>query len=201
MNVTLELIKQLRAETQAGIQDCRKALEHTNLNYEKALAHLHEQGIASAGRNDRPAMDGILEVYAHGNGRIGVMVEINTETDFAARSAVFKTFAHEIALQIIAAAPGFIRDDDIPAEVIQAESEKKADLVRADGKPEALIPRIVAGYLDKFKDEHVLMRQAYIRDDKITIAQFLSQTSASVGENIVIRRFVRWELDRGQAAD
>jgi elongation factor Ts len=201
MTATLELIKKLRAETRAGIQGCRKALEHTDLDYEKALAYLREQEIAPVGRDNRPSADGVLEVYAHGNGRIGVMVEINTETDFVGRSAIFKSFAHEIALQIAAATPAYISEAEIPAEVILAESEQKAATVRAEGKAETIIPRIVAGYLEKFKDEQVLLRQAYIRDDKITVAQFLSQTSASVGEKIVIRRFVRWELDGDLAVD
>ena len=195
MTATLELIKKLRAETRAGIQDCRKALEHTNLDYEKALATLREQELAPVGRDNRPAVDGVVEVYAHGNGRIGVMVEINSETDFVSRSSIFKSFAHEIALQIVAATPAYISEAEVPAEVIRAESEKKAAMLRAEGKPEAIIPKIVAGYLEKFKDEHVLLRQASIRDDRLTVAQLLSQTSASVGEKIIIRRFVRWELD------
>lgn len=195
MNTMIELIKKLRAESQAGVQDCRKALEQTNSNYEQALAFLREQELAAAaGRADREASDGVLEVYAHGNGRVSVMVEINTETDFASRSATFKAFAHEIALQIIAAAPRYVCDEQVPPDVLQAEGEKKASVSRAEGKPEAIIPRIVAGYLNKFRDEQVLLRQVYIRDEKMTVAQLLRQASASVGENIVIRRFVRWEL-------
>ena len=200
METLIELIKKLREESRAGVQDCRKALEHTDLNYEKALEYLREKVVVlAAGRSERLAADGVLEVYSHGNGRVGVMVEINTETDFAGRSATFKAFAHEIALQIIASAPRYVRDEDIPAEVIQAESEKKASTARNLGKPEALIPRIVEGALNKFKDENVLLRQVYIRDDRLSIAQLLSQTIASVGENIIIRRFVRWELGDGLA--
>jgi elongation factor Ts len=195
MGTPIELIKRLREESHAGVQDCRKAMEQTNSNYEKALEYLREKELVSmAKRADQAATNGMLEVYSHGNGRIGVMVEINTETDFAGRSAIFKSFAHEIALQIVAAAPDYICEDDIPAEVMRAEYEEKASQVRNAGKPESIIPKIVEGYLGKFKDEHVLLRQRYIRDDKITIAQLLRQTMASVGENIVIRRFVRWEL-------
>jgi elongation factor Ts len=201
MGITIEMIKQLRAETGAGVQDCRKALEQANANYAKAMEDLREKALVMAAkRADRPASQGRLELYSHGNGRIGVMVEINTETDFAGRSGTFASFAHEIALQVAAAAPSYVRDEDIPAEVIAEETQKVTERARGEGKPEAIIPRIVEGFLKKYKDEHVLLRQVYIRDDKVTVAQLLSQAAASVGENIVIRRFVRWELDDGEAA-
>jgi elongation factor Ts len=127
---------------------------------------------------------------------------VNTETDFACRTGAFRSLVHELALQIAAAAPGYIREEEIPAEVIAEVSEKAAARARAEGKGEAIIPRIVAGYLKKYQDEHVLLRQAYIRDDQITIEQLVNQAIATIGENILIRRFIRWELgDSAVAAD
>lgn len=195
MATTVELIKQLREETKAGVLDCRLALEQANGSYTEALAILREQAAAEAARRaERQASQGRIELYTHGDGRIGVMVEINTETDFAARSDVTRKLAHEIALQIAAASPRFVRDEDIPEAVIAEETEKVTNRAREEGKPEAIIPRIVDGSLKKFKQTQVLLRQAYIRDEQRTVADLLSQATASVGENIVIRRFERWEI-------
>jgi elongation factor Ts len=196
MGLTIEAIKQLREETSAGVMDCRQALEQANGDVERALAVLREKGLEKAAkRADQPASQGVIETYSHGSGRIGVLVEVNTETDFAARSAALRLFAHEIALQIAAAAPRYVRDEDIPAEMLEKESQEAAERARQAGKPQAILERIVEGQLRKFRDENVLLRQVYIRDEKITIAQLLGQAIARVGENIVIRRFVRWELE------
>lgn len=195
MATTIELIKQLREETKAGVLDCRMALEQANGSFTEALSLLREQAAAEAARRaDREASQGRIELYSHGDGRIGVMVEINTETDFAARSEITRRLAHEIALQIAAASPRFVKDQDIPADVIVEETQKASDRAYSEGKPEAIIPRIVEGYLKKFKDTHVLLRQTYIRDDQLTVAELLSQAAASIGENIIIRRFERWEM-------
>ncbi len=199
MAVSIELIKQLRQTTGNGVQDCRKALEQAQENYEKALEILRQQGEEQAvKRMDRPASQGTLELYSHGNGRVGVMVEVNCETEFAARSKAFQDFAHEIALQVAAAEPLYVRDEDIPAEALEEEAQKAAGRARADGKPETIIPKIVDGTLNKYKDKNVLLRQAYIRDDKISVEQLLHQAVASVRENIIIRRFMRWELTPGE---
>ena len=198
MAISIELIKQLRTATGVGVQDCRKALEQANADYGKALGMLREQGLEKAAqRAEKPANQGIIELYSHGNGRVGVMVEVRTETDFAARSTDLRRFAHEIALQIAAAAPRYVRDEDIPTEVIEHEALRAAGRAREEGKADAIIPRIVNGYLKKYKDKTVLLRQPYIRDDKLTVEQLLGQASASVGENIIIRRFTRWELGDG----
>ncbi len=198
MAISIELIKQLREETGAGIQDCRKALEQANLEYGKALGILREQGMEKAAlRVDRPTPQGIIEIYSHGGGQVGVMVEVNSETDFAARSPAFRAFVHEIALQVAAASPLYVRDEDIPAEALEMEAQKAANRARQEGKAEAIVPRIVEGYLKKYKEQTVLLRQPYIRDDKITVEQLLIQTASTVRENIVIRRFVRWELGDG----
>jgi elongation factor Ts len=198
MVLTIEAIKQLRQESSAGVMDCRRALEQANGDVERALNLLREKGLEKAAkRADQPATQGVIETYAHAGGRIGVMVEINCETDFAARSAALRVFAHEVALQIAAAAPRFVRDEDIPAEISEKEAQEAAERARQAGKPEAILARMVEGQLKKFRDENVLLRQVYIRDESITITQLLSQVVARVGENIVIRRFVRWELEPG----
>ncbi len=195
MAITTEMIKQLREATGAGILDCRKALEQADGNYEKAVDFLREKGLAiAAKRADRAASEGVVELYSHGNGRVGVMVEVNCETDFVARSESFRKFAHELALQIAAAAPLYIREEDIPADVLEREGQIGAARAREEGKPEAIIPRIVEGYLNKFKDETVLMRQAYIRDESKKIQELYNENLVALGENIVVRRFQRWQL-------
>jgi elongation factor Ts len=195
MAITTEQIKELREATGAGILDCRKALEQANGDFEKAVDALREKGLAKAAkRADKEASEGVIEMYSHGNGRVGVMVEINCETDFVGRSEEFRRFAHEVALQIAAAAPAYIREEDIPAEALEREREVAAGLAREEGKPEAVVPRIVDGRIEKFKDETVLLRQAYIRDESITIEKMLQELVVKTGENLVIRRFERWEL-------
>ena len=201
MTIIIEQVKALREETGAGVLDCRKALEAADGDFNKAVEILREKGLAKAARRaDREALEGTLELYTHGNGRVGVMVEVNCETDFVARSETFRTFAHEIALQIAAAAPRYIRSEDIPEEVLEQERQKARSYALGEGKPEAVIDRIVAGRLEKFMDEVCLMRQPYIRDDSIVVEKLLYQNIASLGENIVIRRFVRWEVGDSTAA-
>jgi elongation factor Ts len=195
MAITTEQIKALREETGAGILDCRKALEQSGGDFNRALEFLREKGLATATkRAEREALEGMVELYSHGNGRVGVMVEVNCETDFVARSEAFRTFAHELALQIAAGAPRYLRAEDIPAEVLEPEREMARGRARAEGKKEEVIERIVEGRLEKFMDEVCLLRQPYIRDDSITVEKLLLQNVAAIGENIVIRRFVRWEL-------
>ena len=197
MAVTTEQIKSLRELTGAGIMDCRKALEQSNGDVDKAVEFLREKGMATAAkRADRSASEGMLELYSHGNGRVGVMVEVNCETDFVARSVAFRTFAHEVALQIAAGAPRYIREEDIPAEELEQERQKARRLALDEGKPENIVERIVEGQLEKFKDETVLLRQPYIRDEDLTINKLLLQNIASIGESIIIRRFTRWELGK-----
>ena len=195
MEITTKMIKDLREATKAGVLDCRKALEASNGDYQKAVDFLREKGLATAAkRADRQASNGMVELYSHGNGRVGVMVEVNCETDFVARSEQFIKFAHEVALQVAAAAPKYIKEEDIPVDVLEHETEIAKGRAREEGKPEAMLEKIAQGRLEKFKDEVVLLRQAYIRDDKVTIEKLLLEQVASIGENIVIRRFVRWEL-------
>jgi elongation factor Ts len=199
MQITTDMIKQLRESTGAGVLDCRKALEQSGGDMEKAMVFLREKGLAMAAkRADRQASEGVVELYSHGNGRVGVMVEVNCETDFVGRAEAFRTFAHEIALQIAASSPLYIREEDIPPEVLEEKSRIAAEQARSEGKPDHIIPRIVEGVIKKFKEETVLLQQPYIRDESITVQQLLNQTIASLGENIVIRRFARFALGESQ---
>jgi elongation factor Ts len=195
MEITTDMIKELREATGAGILDCRKALTDANGDFDKAVDFLREKGMATAAkRADRTASQGVVELYSHGEGRVGVMVEVNCETDFVARSEGFRKLAHEIALQIAASAPHYVREDEIPAPVLEHEAEIARARAKEEGKPDAVMEKIVAGRLEKFKDEVVLLRQSYIRDEELTIEKLVLQTIGTTGENIIIRRFQRWEL-------
>jgi elongation factor Ts len=195
MEITTDMVKELRAATGAGVLDCRKALQESNGDFEKAVDFLREKGMATAAkRADREASNGIVELYSHGGGRVGVMVEVNCETDFVARSEQFRTMAHEIALQIAASAPKYIKAEQIPASELEHEAGIARARAKEEGKPDAIAEKIVEGRLEKFKDEVALLRQPYIRDESITVEKLLLQTIAATGENLIIRRFQRWEL-------
>lgn len=195
MAIGIEQIKQLREETGAGVLDCRKALETYNGDFEKAIEYLREKGLAKAAkRADREVYEGMVELYSHGNGRVGVMVEVNCETDFVARSESFRKFAHEVALQVAAGAPLYVRVEDIPADVVEQEREQARNVALAEGKPENVVEKIVAGKMEKFYNDHCLLRQNYVRDESITLEDLRNQHIAAIGENIVIRRFARWEV-------
>lgn len=195
MAITTEMIKTLRESTGAGILDCRKALEQSNGDMNAALDFLREKGLATATkRSARAASEGVVELYSHGNGRVGVMVELNSESDFVGRSEVFRTLAHELALQIAATSPEFIAEADIPASVIERETKIATTKAKEEGKPDAILPKIVEGAIKKFKDEFVLLNQKYIRDESITVQELINQKIAALGENIIVRRFARWAL-------
>jgi len=195
MEITTEMIKELREATKAGVLDCRKALTESNGDFQKAVDFLREKGLATAAkRADRVASNGVVELYSHGNGRVGVMVEVNCETDFVARSDGFRKFAHELALQIAAAAPKYIKAEQIPATELAHEIEIAKARAREEGKPENMLERIAEGRIEKFKDEVCLLRQNYIRDEQTKVEKLLLDQIAAIGENIVIRRFARWEL-------
>jgi elongation factor Ts len=195
MEITTDMIKELRSATGAGILDCRKALTEANGDFGKAVDWLREKGMATAAkRADRDASQGVVELYSHGGGRVGVMVEVNCETDFVARSDKFRELAHEIALQIAASAPRYLKAEEIPADVMEHEAEIARARAKEEGKPDNVVERIVQGRLEKFKDEVVLSRQAYIRDESITVEKLILQAVAAIGENVIVRRFQRWEL-------
>lgn len=201
MAITAEQVKELRAATGVGILDCRKALEQADGDFEKAFDYLREKGLATAAkRATREASEGFLELYSHGNGRVGVMVEVNCETDFVARSEAFRAFAHEIALQIAAGAPRYIRADQIPEAELEHEREIARRRALEEGKPENVVDRVVEGRLEKYKEEICLLQQPYIRDETVTVEKLLLQNVAALGENIVIRRFVRWEVGESTTA-
>ena len=195
MEITTQMIKELRAATSAPMLDCRKALQEANGDYQKAVDWLREKGMATAAkRSDRQASNGIVEMYSHGGGRVGVMVEVNCETDFVARAEQFRNLAHEIALQIAASSPKYVNADEIPA----AELEHEAGIARAraveEGKPENVMAKIVEGRVEKYKDEVCLLRQTYIRDETLTVEKLILQNIAAIGESVIVRRFQRWEL-------
>jgi len=200
MTITTEQIKTLREQTGVGILDCRKALEDANGDFDIALENLRAKGLATAAkRADREASEGVVELYSHGEGRVGVMVEVNCETDFVARSKEFRSFAHEIALQIAAAAPIYVRADDVPEEVLELRRGIVREQALEEGKPENIVDRIVEGRMDKYIQEISLLNQEYIRDDNLTIEQLLLDKIAAIGENVIIRRFERWELGESAA--
>ena len=195
MGVPTEQVKELRARTGAGVLDSRKALEEAGGDMEAAARVLREKGLAKAARRgDRQASDGIIDIYSHGEGRLGVMVEVNTETDFVARTPEFRQFAHEMSLQVAANSPRWISQDDVPAEVLEAEREIARKEALNEGKPEDVIDRIVAGKLEKFLDQSCLLRQPYVRDEDRKVADLIQELIVATGENISIRRFERWEL-------
>ncbi|NIS80471.1 MAG: translation elongation factor Ts [Anaerolineales bacterium] len=195
MTISTELVKELRDKTGAGVLACREALEETEGDVEKAVRLLRERGIAAAEkRADRETRNGVLDLYNHGDGRVGVMVEVNCETDFVARTEDFHNFAHEIALQIAANTPRWVQADDVPDEVLEEERAEARIWAENEGKPENVIGRIIDGRIEKFLDENCLLRQSYIRDDTKTVEGLLKEMIASTGENITIRRFERWTV-------
>ena len=202
MAITTAQIKELRDATGVGILDCRTALEVSDGNMDKALDYLREHGLAKAAkRAGRAASEGVIEQYSHGDGRVGVMVELNCETDFVGRSESFRHLAHEIALQIAAAAPLYIREEDIPQDVLDREVAVATAKARTEGKPEQIIPRIVEGFLKSYKEDNVLLNQAYIRDESKKIQDLIAENIASCGENVVVRRFARWGLGEASSSE
>lgn len=195
MEITTQMIKELRAATSAPMLDCRKALQEANGDYQKAVDWLREKGMATAAkRAGRDASNGIVEMYSHGGGRVGVMVEVNCETDFVARAEQFRNLAHEIALQIAASSPKYITADEIPAEELEHEAQIARARAVDEGKPENVMTKIVEGRVEKYKDEVCLLRQTYIRDESLTIEKLILQNIAAIGESVIVRRFQRWEL-------
>jgi elongation factor Ts len=195
MEITTEMIKELREATGCGILDCRAALRDANGNFDKATDILREKGLAKASkRASREASEGIIETYSHGEGRMAVMVEVNCETDFVGRSPEFLNLAHELALQIAAANPLYLNEEDIPQAALDREASVAAGKAKEEGKPENIIPKIVEGFIKKYKQETVLMNQAYVRDGSMTVQDLISAQVIKLGEKIMVRRFVRWEL-------
>jgi elongation factor Ts len=194
MTVSAEQIKKIRELTGAGILDAKRTLEQYNGDFDKALAVLKEKGLKAAEKKaERVAKQGLIETYVHG-GRIGVMVEVNCETDFVAATNEFRQLAHDVALQIAATKPLYVSMDDVPADIVAAQKKVFADAALAEGKPANIVEKIVQGKTDAFFKESVLLRQTFIRDDALTIQDLVQSVIAKLGENIVVKRFVRFEL-------
>lgn len=188
-------VSELRARTGAGMMDCKKALQETGGDMEKAVDLLRQKGIAKAEkRSDRAASEGVLGSYVHFNGKVGVLVEVNCETDFVARTDDFQALAKDLALHIASAKPLAVTTDEMPSDVVERERAIFEAQVAESGKPEQVRPKIVEGKLRKFYEEHVLMQQAFVKDDSKRIEDLVKEVSGKVGENIVVRRFVRYEL-------
>jgi elongation factor Ts len=195
MAITAEMIKQLREQTGAGMMDSKKALEQFNGDMEKAAAWLKEKGLATAAKKaSRVAKEGIIEVYSHMGGRMAVMVEVNCETDFVALMPEFRQLAHNLALHIASAAPTYVAREDVPSDVVAAQITKYKEDALAEGKKPEIAERIANGRLEKFYEDHVLLEQPFIKDDKIKVKDLLNDAIARCGENIVVRRFVRYQL-------
>ncbi len=202
--IDAKMVKDLRDATGAGPLDCKKALETSNGDFDKAVEFLREKGLARAAKKlgaGRTMNEGLVEVYSHHNQRLGVIVEVNCETDFVANTPRFRNFAHDVALQIANLAPEYVNREEVPEAVIQAERELQRRRVLDEGKKENVAAKIVDGRMEKFFQEIVLLEQPFIKDDSKTISQMLSEVVAEVGESIEIRRFARFALGENGAQD
>jgi len=195
MAITAEDVKQLRQTTGAGIMDCKNALKETDGDVEKAVEYLRKKGIAKAEkRAGRETKDGMVHSYIHPGSKLGVLVEVNCETDFVAKTDDFKTFVHDIAMQIAAANPLVVKREDLSQDVIDKEMDIYKQQAQNENKPEHIAEKIAAGRMDKFYQEVVLMEQGFVKNPDQTIDQLQTEAIAKVGENISIRRFARFQL-------
>ena len=195
MKISAEQVKELRQRSGAGVLDCRTALEEADGDLEAAVGILRQKGLAkAAGRAGREASDGIIDLYSHGEGRLGVMVEVNTETDFVARTQEFRKFAHEMSLQVAATAPRWVSPDDVPQDILEQERKRARELALAEGKPENVVDRIIDGKLEKFLGDACLLNQPYVRDEDRKVSEVIQDLILATGENVSIRRFARWEI-------
>lgn len=196
--VSAEQVKNLREKTGAGMMDCKKALVEANGDFDKAVDLLREKGLAKAAKKaDRVASEGLVVSYIHGNGRIGVLLEVNCETDFVARNEEFKALCHDIAMQVAASNPEYVSRDEVPEEIL----EKEKSILRAqalnEGKPEKIVEKMVEGRLEKFYQENCLLDQAFIKDQDVNVQQVVNEAIAKLGENMTVRRFARFVLGEG----
>jgi len=190
----IDLIKRLRDETGAGVMECKRALEQCG-SYEAAVAHLRRKGLAIAQKKThRATHEGLVEAYIHADGRLGSLVEVNCETDFVARTEEFKRLAHELAMQVAATGPSYVSREDVPPEVVQGWRSELLQEAEASGKPPSVLERIVQGRLEKYFQQSCLLEQPYIRDPERTVKELIDEHVARFGENIRVRRFVRFEV-------
>lgn len=198
MDITSSMVKELRERTGSGMMDCKKALVECNGDMEKAIEYLREKGLAKAAKKaGRIAAEGIVDAYIHGGGRIGVLVEVNVETDFAAKNEEFKSFVKDIAMQIAASNPLYVRREEVPQDVIEREKEILKVQAMNEGKPANIAEKMVAGRIEKYYKEVCLLEQPFIKDPDKTVKDILTEKIATIGENINIRRFVRYEMGEG----
>lgn len=193
--ISASSVQELRQRTGAGMMECKKALQETQGDMDKAVEYLRKKGIASAEKKaGRETKQGAIVSYIHGGGRIGVMVEINCETDFVARNENFQEFAKDVAMHVAAANPRYLKREDVPEAEIEKEREILREQAQSEGKPANVVDKIVQGRIEKFYQENCLLEQAFVKNPDISIQEYLKQTIATIGENIVISRFVRYEL-------
>lgn len=196
--ITAALVKELRERTGAGMMDCKKALSATDGDLEKAIDFLREKGLAAAAKKaGRVAAEGLVEAYIHGGGRIGVLVEVNCETDFVAKTDAFKELVKDIAMHIAATNPSYLKREEVPSAELEHEQAVLAEQARNEGKPEKIIEKMVAGRIEKYYKEVCLMEQPFVKDPDKTISDLITESIAKIGENISIRRFTRYQLGEG----
>ncbi len=189
------MVRDLREKTNAGMMDCKKALQETGGDMEKAVDLLRKKGLATAmKRAGKAASEGLIHAYIHAGGRIGVLVEVNCETDFAARSEAFQEFVKDVAMQIAATSPLGVEREDVPQEIVERERAIYVEQARESGKPENIVEKMVEGRLRKFYEENVLLEQSFVKDPDKTIQDYLNELIAKTGERVVIRRFTRYAL-------
>ena len=198
MEISASAVKELREKTGAGMMDCKKALAEASGDLVKAIDYLRKKGIASASKKaGRATKEGTISSYIHGEGKVGVLVEINCETDFVARTEQFKQFVKDVSMHIAAAQPQWVRSDEVPAAVIAKEKEIAIAQMQASNKPAAVLEKIAEGKVNKFYEDTCLLNQPFVKDPAKTIEQLLKETIATLGENIAIRRFARFTLGEG----
>ena len=195
VDITAQMVKDLRQETGAGVLDCKQALETCNGDFGQAVTYLREKGMAAAAkRSTREATEGIIGTYVHAGNRVAALVEVNCETDFVANTDQFRELAHDLAMQVVAAKPQYLTVEDVPASITEEEKQVYRAQMKDSGKPAEILDRIVEGKLGKFYEEICLMEQAFIKDTAITVRELVQQHNALLGENIVVRRFARFEI-------
>ena len=196
--ISAQQVKELRELTGAGMMDCKKALVETNGDMSKAVDYLREKGLAAAAKKSgRVAAEGLVESYIHGAGKIGVMIEVNCETDFVAKTPEFHSFVRDLAMQIAAANPQYLNREEVPAAVVEHEREILRAQALNEGKPEKIVDKMVEGRVDKYYKENCLMEQTFIKDPEKSVTEIVNAQIAKIGENIVVRRFVRYQMGEG----
>ena len=198
MSITAAQVNELRKATGAGLMDCKKALTETGGDHEKAIDYLRKKGLAAASKKaGRAATEGMVGSYIHAGGKIGVLVEVNCETDFVAKNENFQAFVKDIAMHIAAASPLYVRREEVAADVLEREKEIYRAKAKESGKPDNIVEKIIEGQVNKFYADICLLEQAFVKDPDKTVQTYLNETIATIGENISIRRFVKYNLGEG----